>query len=126
MIKNSTQEFLLQELFQQEADLVVNSVTLLPSLLVVAWCKMWALQHALVTIPLCSFWFIQFRHFGPDPLITGSKRNPFSSFYTIPLPVLPALNTKRALAYPFLFLLFLIFLKQLKSKILYNIQIYII
>lgn len=46
---------------------------------------------------------LNFRHFGHQPLTTGSKKNPSSLLYPIPLPLLLAFNLKRALSYPFRF-----------------------
>jgi hypothetical protein len=50
---------------------------------------------------------LYFRHFGHEPLTTGSyhplvgKRNPSCSLYPIPLPLLLTFNPKRPLVYPF-------------------------
>lgn len=44
---------------------------------------------------------LNFKPFGQEPPTTGSKKNPSSSLYPIPSPLLLVFNPKRALSYPF-------------------------
>jgi len=64
---------------------------------------------------------INFKHFGHEPLTLSPKKNPSSSVYPIPLPLLDVFNSKRALAYPFrLFLLSLTLLKQPNLRMFFD------